>query len=105
VAHGVGRYAPVITIKTPAGLSAVSVDGSRIIEPIAFALQAFALLVDEADCEPITTVPVSADMGPVRSAVRLTFGAMPIGSACEVDRLVVIMITLKFGGDVVEVSA
>jgi len=85
----------VIKIKTPVGLSGVFVDDSRITEPIALALHAFALFVDEAG-DPIATVPVSADMGPVKSAVRLTFGAMPAGSACEVDRLEAIIITLKF---------
>jgi hypothetical protein len=95
----------VITIKTPAEVSGVFVDGSRITEPIAFALHAFALFVDEVEDERTTTVPLSADMEPVKSAVRLTPDAMPVGSACAVDRLVAIMITLKFGGNAVEVSA
>ncbi len=99
------EYAPVIRIKTPAGLRGVFVDGSRITEPIAFALQAFALFVDEVECERITTVPLSANIGPVKSAIRLTFDPMSVGSVCDVDRLGAIMITLKFGGDVVEVSA
>ena len=93
----------MITIKTPAGLR--DVEDSRTTEPIALALQAFALFVDEGEPERITTVPVNADVGPVKSAIRLTSDAMPVGSACEVDRLGAIMITLKFGGDVVEVSA
>jgi len=95
----------VITIKTLAGLRGVFVDGSRITVPIALALQAFALFVDEVVCEPITTVPLSADRGPVKSAIRLTLDTMPVGSVCEADRLGAIMITLKFGGNVVEVSA
>ncbi len=89
----------MIKIKTPAG---VFVDDS-MTEPPALALHAFALFVGEVG-KPMATVPVSADMGPVKSAVRLTFDAMPTGTACEVDRLAII-ITLKFGGDVVEVSA
>ena len=94
----------MITIKTPVGLIGVFVDDSSTTEPIAFALQAFALFVDEVESERTTTVPLSADMGPVKSAIRLTSDAMPAGSACEVDRLGAIMITLRFGGDV-EVSA
>jgi len=93
----------VIRIKTPAGLSGV--DDSRITEPIAFALQAFALFVDEVECGRIITVPLSADMGPVKSAIRLTFDVMPVGNVCKVDKLGAIMITLKFVGNVVEVSA
>jgi hypothetical protein len=86
-------------------VSGVFVDDSRITEPIAFALQAFALFVDEVGGKPTTTVPVSADVGPVKSAIRLTVDVMPVGSVCVVDRLGASMITLKFGGNVVEVSA
>ncbi|MFI5449339.1 MAG: hypothetical protein ACHQ03_06195 [Candidatus Bathyarchaeia archaeon] len=105
--HGSGGYAPVITINTPDGLRGLIVADSRITEPIAFALQAFALFADEVEIEweRTTTVPLSADMGPVKSAIRLTFDIMSLGSTCEVDRLVAIMITLRFGGKVVELSA
>jgi len=93
----------VTTIRT-LGPSGVFVDDSTT-EPIAFALQAFALFVDEVEGERTTTVPLSADTGPVKSAIRLTSDAMPVGNVCEVDRLVAIMITLKFGVGVVDVSA
>jgi len=96
-----GGNAPVITINMPAP---GDVDDWMITEPIALALQAFALF-DEDDRARMVTVPLSADMGPVKSALRLTFDGMPDGNVCEADRLGAIMITLKVGDDVVEVSA
>ena len=97
-------YVPVTMIKTLAELSGVFVD-SRTTEPVAFAVQAFALFVDEVEAERTTTVPLSAEMGPVKSAIRLTPDAMPVGNVFEVDRLGAIMITFKFGFGVVDVSA